>query len=300
MSLEWNEGARPSLTALITSFNEKSRIAACIESVLWCDRILLVDSYSTDGTLEIARGYPKVETLQHEYYGGAAQKNWALQHVSGDWVLILDSDEVCPPALRDEIQALLIEGPRHRAYQMRRRVYFLGERIRFSGWQHDQVARLFARGSARYADRRVHAQLLTDGTAPVLRSHLDHFMVDSLAEFVERITTYSRWGAAQAYREGRRVNVLDLLTRPTYRFLRTYVLQLGFLDGVRGLLFTLIQAAGSFHKTAALLGWQMNEARGLPPADLPAFEDGFEKTVDRPELDRGDAAPLGTGQRAPS
>jgi glycosyltransferase involved in cell wall biosynthesis len=270
----WDAVDRPTISALITCFNEERRIPACIEGLSWCDEILVVDSHSTDRTVEIARSYPKVELIQHKYFGGAAQKNWAMERVKCDWVLIFDADEVCTPELKKEIQAILLEGPRHNGYHIHRCMYFLGKRIRFSGWQHDKVARLFKRGTARYQDRRVHSRLMTDGPAPLLKNSMDHFMVDSLAEYIKRTANYSYLGAAQNYRDGRRARWNNLTIGPSYRFVRTFFIQFGFLDGWRGLVFCVLQAAGSFFKWATLWSWQINEARGIPP-DLPEFEDGY-------------------------
>jgi hypothetical protein len=147
---------RPKLTGVITSFNEEHNIAECIESMNWCDEIVLVDSFSTDRTPEIARSYDKVRFFQRPYFGAGAQKNWALQHVQHDWVFLLDADERCTPTLKNEIESLRARGPEHDAYTINRNVFFLGKRIRFSGWQHDRVARLFRRGTAYYENRRVH------------------------------------------------------------------------------------------------------------------------------------------------
>lgn len=271
-SRAWETADRPTITALITCYNEEKRIGSCIESLLWCDEILVVDSFSSDATVERARAFPKVQLIQHAYYGGAAQKNWAMQHVRTDWLLIFDSDEVCRPGLAAEIKALLVERPEHSAYTIHRDVYFLGKRIRYSGWQNDRVARLFKTGTARYADRRVHARLLTDGPAPMLEHSMDHFMVDSLDEYIRRTAKYSYWGAAQAYRDGVRAGWYQVLVRPAYRFLRTYLLQLGVLDGMRGLVFCMLQAAGTYMKWATLWGWQVNEQRGVRPT-LPEFDD---------------------------
>jgi glycosyltransferase involved in cell wall biosynthesis len=262
------------VSALVTSFNSERRIGECLQALLWCDEILLVDSYSTDSTLEIAASFPGVRVIQHEYLGGAAQKNWAIPRVRGDWVLIFDSDEVCTPDLRDEIQALLQAGATHNAYTIHRRVYFLGKRIRFSGWKNDKVARLFRKGTARYEDRRVHARLLTDGPAPQLENSMLHYMVDSLSEYVTRTLKYSRWNAAQAFRDGKRSSAASIIISPAYRLIRTYFIQFGFLDGLHGLVFCMLQAAGSFCKWATLWGWRINEKRG-GLLDLPKFEDGF-------------------------
>ena len=269
----------PTISALVTSFDSERRIEECLRSLLWCDELLLVDSFSTDDTVNIAQsvtqGMVGTRIVQHEYLGAAAQKNWALPQLDGDWVLIFDSDEVCTPELRDEILAI-VRGDQGEAnaYNIHRKTYFLGKHIRYSGWQNDKVARLFRRGTARYPNRRVHARLITDGPAPLLRNSMVHYMVDSMSEYVARTLKYSRWGAAQAFRDDKKVGPIALLVRPSYRFIRTYLLQLGFLDGLHGLAFCMLQAAGSFCKWATLWGWRVNEQRGAT-LDLPKFEDGF-------------------------
>ena len=268
----WQTAARPRLSGLVTTFNSESHLRACLESIQWCDEILVVDSFSTDSTLEIARAYPNVRVLQRPYYGAASQKNWGVNQIGSDWVFILDSDEVCPPDLAAEIQALLLEGPAAEAYFIRRRVTFLGRLIRFSGWRHDRVGRLFRVGTARFERRRVHPVLITRGPAPMLRHPMDHDMADSFDEYVGRVLTYGRWGAAQAYRDGRRAGLWELCVRPGYRFFRTYVLQLGILDGLHGLVFCSLQAVGTQVKWCTLFGWRVNEALGIPP-NLPEFDD---------------------------
>ncbi len=284
---------RPTISGIITSFNEEHNIAACIESLLWCDEILVIDSYSTDRTPEIAQSYDKVRFFQRTYFGGAAQKNWAFQHVQCEWIFLLDADERCLPENRSEIETLLTAGPKHLAYIFDRRVFFLGKRIRFSGWQHDRVARLFKRDTAYYQERRVHSLLVTTGPAPRMKHAFDHYMVDrSLYDYALRLAKYGFWGAGQCWREGRRTNLFDLTARTAWRFIRTYVVQLGFLDGMQGLVFCLLQAWGTYMKWATLWGWQVNTARGIEP-DLPSFDDaketwqGLAQIQSRPGAKRG-------------
>jgi glycosyltransferase involved in cell wall biosynthesis len=261
---------------VVTTFNEEHNIRECIESLQWCDEIVVVDSFSTDRTPEIAREMPKVRFFQRTYYGAGAQKNWALRHVRHDWVFLLDADERCTPELREEVLRLLAAGPAHNAYTMNRRVFFLGKQIRFSGWQHDRVSRLFRRGSAYYENRRVHSLLRTSGVAPVLSSRIDHHMVDlSFDEYAFRIGKYGYWGAAQAWREGVRPTFLEVVWRPAWRFVRTYILQLGVLDGYRGLVFCLLQSYGTYMKSAILWGWAVNSSRGIEPK-LPDFDEDEE------------------------
>jgi glycosyltransferase involved in cell wall biosynthesis len=266
---------RPRISAIITTFNEEANIAGCIESLLWCDEILVVDSFSTDGTPEIVRGYDKARFYQRTYFGSASQKNWAMDQVTNEWILIFDADERCTPALQKEIQDLLAAAPRHEAYTIRRRVYFLDHRIRFSGWQHDQVVRLVKNGSARYPNRRVHADMVTRGAAPLLRNPMEHYMADSLDEYIRRIEKYSFWGAAQNWREGKEADFIQVFGRSVWRFFRTYIFQLGILDGMHGLVFCMLQAYGTYLKWALLWGWRLNAARGrMPP--LPIFDENEE------------------------
>jgi glycosyltransferase involved in cell wall biosynthesis len=266
---------RPRVSAIVTTFNEEVHIAGCIESLLWCDEILVVDSFSTDRTPEIARGYDKVRFFQRTYFGSAAQKNWAMDQVTNEWILIFDADERCTPELQHEIQDLLAASTTHEAYTIHRRVYFLDKRIRFSGWQHDRVVRLVKNGSARYPNRRVHADMVTRGPAPVLRSSMEHYMTDSLDEYIRRIEKYSFWGAAQNWREKKKSGPMEVFGRSIWRFFRTYIFQLGILDGMHGLVFCMLQAYGTYLKWSLLWGWHINAARGRMP-NLPIFDDSEE------------------------
>jgi glycosyltransferase involved in cell wall biosynthesis len=274
----------PKITAIITTLNEADEIADCIESLLWCDENMVVDSFSTDRTVEIARQYDKVRVLERTYFGAASQKNWAIDRASHDWILILDADERVTPELRQEIEQVLSTGPSSEAHQIKRKTYFLGREIRFSGWQNDRVVRFFHRRSARYPNRRVHADMVTRSPALVLRNPLVHFMVDDFREYVRRIEKYSYWGAAQLWREHRRARPFEVLVRPCWRFIRTYLVQRGVLDGMVGLVFCIIQAYGTFLKWATLWSWQSELSRGRAP-ELPSFDED-EKTWAWPEAGR--------------
>ncbi len=264
--------SRPRISAVITTFNEERNIADCIESLLWCDEVVVVDSFSTDRTPEIARAYEKVRLLQRPYMGSASQKNWSMDQTQYEWILIFDADERCTPELQAEITALLAAGPETEAYTIKRRVYFMDRVIRFSGWQHDRVVRLLRRGAGRYPNKRVHADMQTKGPAPVLASPMLHYMIDSFQQYLPRIVTYGYWGAAQGWKTGHKSGLTEVFGRPVWRFLRMYVLQFGFLDGMAGLVFCMLQAFGTYLKWAVLWGWRANAARGRMP-NLPAFDE---------------------------
>jgi len=263
---------RPAVSAIITTFNEEANIGECIQSLLWCDEILVVDSFSTDRTPEIARGFAKVRFSQRTYFGSASQKNWAMDQVKNEWILIFDADERCTPELQQEIEDLLRTGPQYDAYTIKRRVYFMGRVIRFSGWQHDRVVRLVRTGTARYPNRRVHADMITRGEAPILRHPMEHYMTDTLDEYIRRIEKYSFWGAAQNWKDGKKSGFQEVFGRSLWRFLRTYLFQLGIFDGLHGLVFCMLQAYGTYLKWALLWGWHVSAARGRQPS-LPIFDE---------------------------
>jgi len=190
------------LSVIITTFNEEVNVAECVESVGFADEILLVDSFSTDRTIEIARRFP-IEILQREYFGSAAQKNWAIDRVKHDWVLIIDADERVPHALACEILTVLATQPAVAGYYIRRENVFLDRVIRHSGWSTDKVVRLFRRDKGRYPNRRVHADLEIEGPVPVLSNAFLHYTFRTFDQYFPKFLNYAEWGAAQAFRDGR-------------------------------------------------------------------------------------------------
>ncbi len=263
---------RHRLSALVTTFNEADALADCLRSVGWCDEIVVVDSFSTDDTGAIARSFDRVRVLQRPYYGAASQKNWAIDRLRFDWVLILDADERVTPELRSEIEEILARPDPPPTHAIPRRTYMLGRQLRYSGWQNDRVVRLFRRDAARYPNRRVHADMATLLPPATVRAPLDHHMVDDLGEYIQRIQRYAWWGAAQLWRDGRRAGPSKIVIRPVWRFVRTYLLQRGALEGTRGFVMCALQAYGAFLKYATLWSWQRQVSRGRSPR-LPEFDD---------------------------
>lgn len=281
------EGRLP-VSVIITTYNEEVNVGDCIESVLWADEILLVDSFSTDATVEIAGRYP-VRVEQREYFGSAAQKNWAMDRVTHDWVLIVDADERVPEPLAREILEVLASGPDHHGYSIRRENVFVDRVMRHSGWSTDTVIRLFRRDKGRYPNRRVHADVEIEGPTPLLRNAFLHFTFRSFDQYFDKFLNYAEWGAAQAFREGRKVGFVAIAGRPAWRFFRTYVLQLGFLDGLHGVVLCMLQSFGVFLKYARLWEYNLRSRRG-ETIELPAFDESPE-TWERQEDQEGGEAP---------
>ena len=253
--------ARVPISVIVPTFNEEENIRDCLESVTWADEILVVDSFSTDRTLEIARKYTD-RIIQREYINSASQKNWAIPQTKHDWVMVLDSDERVTPELRDEITRLLENGPGHKGYVIKRINHFLGRRIRYGGWARDRVLRLWDKRLGRYQEKEVHAEVEVDGPVSELSHPLVHITFRSWDSYMRKIDRYTSWGAEEYIKRGRRATLLDLVLRPPARFLKRYVLQLGFLDGIPGLMITGIDTWVVFVKYARL--WEKTR---VPPPD---------------------------------
>src|SRR5262245_36883108 len=170
----------PGLSAIVPTFNEEPNISDCLASLDFADEILVVDSFSTDRTVELARARPGVRVLQHAYEGNGPQCNWAMERAAHEWILIVDADERVPKELASEIRGLLRSGPPASLYRLRRTNLFLGKPIRGSGWGRDRLVRLVKRGAARYPERRVHADIEAGpADAPLLSTPLVHDTVRS-------------------------------------------------------------------------------------------------------------------------
>lgn len=240
---------RPRLTVTVVTLNEAERLRACLESVAWADEIVVVDAESHDKTVAVAREFTD-RVWVRPWPGFAAQKNFALEQVRGDWILSLDADETVSPELRAEIESTLAGGAAHDGYAVPRRNLFLGQWVRHGGLYPDWQLRLFRRGRGRFRDRAVHEAVQVEGRVGRLRGHLVHRSYESLDDFFERAHRYSTLAAADLVRAGARVRARELVLRPLGRFLGTYVLRGGFLDGRKGLLLAALYAYYVFMRTA--------------------------------------------------
>ncbi|HEX8253761.1 MAG TPA: glycosyltransferase family 2 protein [Thermoanaerobaculia bacterium] len=269
--------ARPPVTAIIHTLNEIEHIEDCIRSVDWADEVYLVDSFSTDGTVERAREkFPRIRIEQRQYLGAASTKNYAIDRAAHDWIFVIDADERVTPELRDEILRTL-DGPLdHWAYSVGRRNFMLGKEVKYSGLQRDRVTRLFHREHARYPNKRVHADLLVDGPTFDLRHKMLHFYIRTFDHMIAKMTRYANWGAAQMFIEGKTTNMVDILGHTIGKFLRDYVVNLGFLDGVRGVISVGMHVYYTFWKYAKL--WELTQLKRLgKPVPLPELDKEEER-----------------------
>jgi len=246
----------PKVSVTIITLNEAEQIGAAIDSVSWADEVIVVDSGSTDATVDIARGR-KARVVVREWPGYVEQKNYAATLASNDWILSLDADERISPGLAGEIQQLLRSEPPRHSYRIPRVTFHLGRWIRTTDFYPDFQARLYDRRSARWQGKYVHESVLADGPPGYLKGEIEHYSFRDLHDQIERLNHYTTLSARQMHESGRRSGPLHLLIHPPAAFLRNYVLRRGVLDGTPGLLISLVNSYGVFLKFAKL--WELEK-----------------------------------------
>jgi len=251
------------LSVIVPCFNEEKMIGDCLASVRFAGEILVVDSFSTDRTVEIARRHTE-RVEQHEYVNSAVQKNWAIPQAKYPWVLIVDADERVTPELAREIETIL-GNPRYDGYWIRRRNFFLGKEIRHGSWRSDKVLRLFRRDAGRYQDKHVHAEIELDGQTGRCQEVLTHYSYRTLDDFLRKAGRYSTWGALNAQDKGLRGCGWRVFGHSAGHFLKGYLFQGGFLDGTPGLIIAFMEAGGAFLKYAKLWEMQRNPPSPAEP-----------------------------------
>ena len=235
------------ITATIITFNEERNIARAIESLRCCDEILIVDGGSTDRTTELAENLG-ARVIEANWRGYAGQKNWAADQAGNDWVLSLDADEALSEALEAEIWRLKKSGPRHDGYTMPRLARYMGRWILHSGWYPDRKLRLYDRRQAKWVGDFVHESVAVSGQVGHLQSNLLHFTCDSLAEHIKTMERYTTLAAQELAARQVKVPLSRLIADPAWAFVKTYLLQRGFLDGPEGLAIAQMAAFYTFLK----------------------------------------------------
>jgi glycosyltransferase involved in cell wall biosynthesis len=247
------------LTVIIPCKNEREHLAACIASAkLLAADVLVADSGSTDGSLEIARALG-CRVIEREYRTSGDFKNWAIPQAANPWVLILDADERITPELAAEIARVLAD-PKHDGYRIPRLNHFLGHPIRHGPWQNDDCLRLFRRDLGRYVGPTDHAEVeMSRNCVGRLRERLIHYTCTSYEQYLPKLQRYAAVQAQVWYEKGRRTSLLQMHVRGPLRFLQCYVLRRGFLDGLAGLQVCALVAYLSYLKHAWL--WELQHGR---------------------------------------
>ncbi len=240
------------IAVIVITKNEEQNIRCCLDTVRWADEIIVVDAKSTDRTIEIAKEYTdKIYIRPWDGYGDA--KNFGLAQCSSEWVFWLDADERVTPELRAEIAAAIASADSTTAaLSMPRKANFLGHWIRHCGWYPGRVTRVFRRAEGKFTTENVHERLEIKGKVLALRQNLLHFTDPTLTVYFEKLNKYTSLAAKDLVEGKRRFTWIRLVVNPSWVFIRMYILKLGFLDGIPGLILCVLSASHVFAKYAKL------------------------------------------------
>ncbi|GHD64866.1 glycosyltransferase family 2 protein [Jeongeupia chitinilytica] len=232
--------------ALITK-NAEARLAECLSALAFADRIAVLDSGSSDATVQIAEAHGASVAVSCDWPGFGVQKNRAVALLDTDWVLLIDADEVVTPELAASIRAA-IAAPQADVYRLNRLSSFCGHWMHHSGWYPDWIPRLFRRGAARFSDDLVHERLVFDGPAAALGGTLLHYSYETHADVLRKLDTYSEAGARQRHARGESASLAKAIGRGLWAFVRTYIVKRGFLDGAAGFQVAVFNAETVYYR----------------------------------------------------
>lgn len=245
------------ITVVIPTLDEAARIEACLASARWAGEVIVADGGSADDTVALARA-TGATVLEHCGPTIAAQRNQAIARAAHPWVLTLDADERVSPELAAEL-AKVVAAPAHAAYRLRRQNFYLGRELTRGHWGHDWIVRFFPR-ERRYLEQRVHESLEPVADVGTLAGTILHEPYRDLAHHVSKMMRYSEWGAQDLFDRGRRASLSDLLVRPSWRFMKIWILQGSILDGRYGVINAGLSASASFFKYAYLWDLEQRQA----------------------------------------
>jgi len=222
------------ISGLIICKDEENNIEDCIRSILWCDEIIVIDSFSNDRTPEIVKKYTE-SFIQNEWKGFSEQRKFALGKVSHEFVFSLDADERCSVELEEEISSILRSDNVADGYLIPRKSYFLNKWIKHCGWYPDLQLRFFRREKVSVSDRLVHEGYKVSGETKKLKENIIHFTVNSISDYIKKIDHYSGLSAREKS-DKKKISMIYLLYKPFLEFIKKFIFQLGFLDGIYGLM----------------------------------------------------------------
>lgn len=235
------------ITLLIPTKNEAERISKCILSAnKLVNEIIVVDSYSTDDTVNIAESLG-AKVIKREFDNYSNQKNWAIPQASNDWILLLDADECLTDELYKEIEGLVKSDDlvKYNAYWVYRQNHFFGKPINYSGFQKDKVIRLFNKNKCKYVNK-VHEQLLVEGEVGFLKNKLYHNTYKGFDNHIMKLNNYATLQAEDYHKKTGNLGLYHFIFKPGFRFFKHYVIQQGFRDGVPGIIMSFFGSYAAF------------------------------------------------------
>ncbi|SFI40564.1 glycosyltransferase family 2 protein [Halpernia frigidisoli] len=241
------------VSGLMITFNEEKNINDVLKCFSFCDEIIIVDSFSKDKTVEIARQFPKVKIIENKFEDFTKQRNLALKNAKNDWILFLDGDERISPELENEIILELQKEDKKDAYYFYRKFFFAGKPVNFSGTQNDKNFRLFRKSKCHYVeDKKVHETLEVNGETGFLKHKLLHYSVEDYRSYKDKMIHYGKLKGEEIFIKGKRFSLLTQYLKTGFKFFKTYFLKLGFLDGKEGYQLSYLQSLSVFETYKSL------------------------------------------------
>lgn len=237
------------ISALIITYNEINHIEDVIKNISFTDEIIVIDSFSTDGTLEKLNNLNKVKVIKRVFKNYADQRNFALQQASNEWVLFIDADERITHNLKTEITDTINNNTTDVGFMFKRIYFFNKKRIYFSGLQTDKVYRLFKKDKVKYLeDKTVHEKPQIDGESKTLKNPMLHYSFISAKQYKTKIINYAKLKALELFKNKKKPNAFHFYFKPIHKFLINYVFRLGFLDGKEGFIICYYGAYGVYYR----------------------------------------------------
>lgn len=233
------------LSALLIVYNEIAHINDVLANLSFADELIVVDSYSSDGTVEAIKKLDAVQLYQRHFDDYTSQRNFAIEKASNDWILFIDADERVTPALQKEIVETIVKPEADDAYYFYRKFMFCKKPLHFSGWQTDKIFRLFKKSRASYvAERLVHETLSVDGNIGKLKHKLIHYSYNDYESYKQKMLSYGRLRAKELFTKGKKPTLFHRIIKPAYKFVNHYIFRLGILDGKKGYIICYLNALG--------------------------------------------------------
>lgn len=248
------------LSVGIITFNEEKRIGRTLEPLRdIADEIIVVDSGSSDATEEICKKYG-VKFFREDWKGYGPQKNSVIDKCSGEWILLIDADEVVSFDLKDKIKKIINEE--NSVYEINFTSVCFGKKIKFGGWSGSYRIRLFAKGSGKYNDNLVHEEFVTTYEVKKIKEEIFHYSYEDLSDYLYKFNRYTSEGAIEYNKRGKKSGIFSIIINPIFKFVRMYIFRLGFLDGIEGLLLAVLSSNYTMVKYYKLLELNRREKNG--------------------------------------
>ncbi len=245
------------VSACIITFNEEQTIRECLDTVRWCDEIIVVDSGSTDQTVSICES-AGCKVMYHKFFSFSLQRQFASEQASNDWILFIDADERLSPGLIEEFKNLTPETvKRHVAYDLRFKTHIYGKLMRSCGLKYEKHVRFYDRRHVRFDDRIVHECLQINGSVGIFENHVLHYTYPTISSHLVKLNRYTEMWSTESFKKGKRTSLFRVVVQFPIKFFQTFILRGGFKDGFHGFLFSFMHGVSGTMKYAKLYQKQL-------------------------------------------